>query len=181
MDDEPLAVTTPVPALRPLDALSAFIARQVRAHWTLIKFMLVGLLGYLLYTATLFLTYDAPFPFMPDKYASANLLLFTSNDLRLLVGSILAAEVSITGGFFARDLWVFTDWPVVPKPVWVRFLQYQAKSIVSTLGIITVTVNVLTVQGDLPHYVSTPIGVAIAFAWNWLWEYGFIWRRRSQP
>ena len=122
--------------------------------------MLVGLLGYLLYTATLFVTYDLSLPFMPDKHTSLHLGLFTHSDLRLLIGTIVAAEVSITGGFFARDLWVFTDWSTADTPRWVKFLQYQAKSLVSTLGILTVTVNVLTLEAGFPHYIATPVGVA---------------------
>jgi putative flippase GtrA len=106
--------------------------------------------------------------------------LFTHSDLRLLIGTIVAAEVSITGGFFARDLWVFTDWPTTNTPKWIKFLQYQAKSFVSTLGILTVTVNVLTPQVGISHYIATPIGVAAAFAWNWLWESSIIWRKREQ-
>lgn len=153
---------------------------QARANKTLLKFTLVGVLGYLLYTATLFVTYDLSFPFMPDKHTSIYLGLFTHSDFRLLIGSIVAGEVSITGGFFARDLWVFTDWPTADTSKWTKFLQYQAKSLVSTLGILTVTVNVLTPVVGLPHYIATPIGVAAAFAWNWLWESSIIWRRRGQ-
>ena len=177
-DDASAVATGAQPAVR-LDALRGLVLRQVRTHKTLIKFMLVGLLGYALYTATLFLAYDAPLPFMPGKDTSVQLGPFTHNDLRLLIGTLVAAQVSITGGFFARDMWVFTDWPVVHRPRWLRMLQYQAKSLVSTLGIVTVTVNVLTLEVGLSHYIATPIGVAIAFAWNWLWESWFIWRRRS--
>jgi putative flippase GtrA len=179
MDNGQVATAKTAQTLR-LSAVWGFLAGQARAHKTLLKFMLVGLLGYLLYTATLFVAYDLPFPFMPDKHTSLHLGLFTHSDLRLLIGTILAAEVSITGGFFARDLWVFTDWPTADTPKWVKFVQYQAKSLVSTLGILTVIVNVLTLGAGLPHYIATPIGVTAAFAWNWLWESAVIWRRRSQ-
>ena len=179
MDDEQIAVTKAIQTVRP-SAVWGFVAGQARAHKTLLKFMLVGLLGYLLYTATLFVAYDLSLPFMPDKHTSLHLGLFTHSDLRLLIGTIVAAEVSIIGGFFARDLWVFTDWPTADTPKWVKFLQYQAKSFVSTLGILTITVNVLTPEAGLPHYIATPIGVAVAFTWNWLWESGIIWRRHGE-
>ena len=184
MDDSRAIEKTPIVATGAvqgshLNALQDFVARQLHAHKTLLKFMLVGLLGYAMYAGTLFVVYDLSLPFMPDKHTSVALGLFAHGDLRLLIGTIVAAEVSITGGFFLRDKWVFTDWTAVERPGWVRFLQYQAKSIVSTLGILTVTVNVLTLVVDLPHYIATPIGVAIAFAWNWFWESAFIWRRRS--
>lgn len=180
MDNEQTAVTKAVQTIR-LSAVWDFFAGKARAHKTLLKFMLVGLLGYLLYTATLFLTYDLSVPFMPDKHTSLHLGLFTHTDLRLLIGTIVAAEVSITGGFFARDLWVFTDWPTIDTPKWLKLLQYQAKSLVSTLGVLTVTVNILTPEVGVPHYIATPIGVAAAFVWNWLWESAVIWQRRTQP
>lgn len=179
MDDSPIVLTRAAQAAR-LNTVWGLVTRQARAHRTLIKFMLVGLLGYALYTATLFLIYDLSVPFLPDKHTSTQLGLFTHEDLRLLIGTLVAAQVSITGGFFARDRWVFTDWLVIRKPTWLRFLQYQAKSLVSTLGILTVTVNILTPVVGLPHFISTPIGVATAFTWNWLWESGFIWRRSTQ-
>ena len=178
MDDAPAALTGSAQAAR-LTAAWELVLRQARAHKTLLKFMLVGLVGYFLYTGALFLVYDLPFPFMPDKHTSAQLVFFTHEDLRLLIGTLVAAQVSITGGFFARDLWVFTDSPVVRRPRWQRFLQFHAKSLLSTLIILSVTVNVLTGEVGLAHYVSTPIGIAIAFVWNWLWESRFIWRRAS--
>lgn len=179
MDDAPIVARRAGQAIR-LGAFWGFLVGQVRARRTLLKFMLVGLLGYLLYTGTLFVAYDLPLPFIPDKHTSVQLGLFTHGDLRLLIGTIVAAQASISGGFFARDLWVFTDWPVVRISRWARFLQYQAKSLVSTLGILTVTVNVLTLAVGLPHYIATLIGVMAAFAWNWLWESRVIWNRRRQ-
>ena len=179
IENAPTVATMAVQASR-LNAVWDFVARQLHANKTLLKFMLVGLLGYAMYTGTLFVAYDLPLPFMPDKHTGVELGLFTHSDLRLLIGTIMAAAVSITGGFFVRDRWVFTDWPAVERPGWVRFLQYQAKSLVSTLVILTVTVNILTLAVDLPHYIATPIGVATAFAWNWFLESAFIWRRRSR-
>ena len=179
MEELRVAPARPVQEDR-LRALLSIAADQLSRHWTLVKFTLAGVLGYALYTGTLFLMYDSPFPFMPDKHTSVELGLFTHDDLRLLVGSVVAAQVSITGGFFARDLWVFTDRPVIRKPGWLRFLQYHAKSQVSTLGIISGTTNLLTLVTGLPHYISAPVGIMIGFVWNWVWESSFIWRRGSQ-
>jgi putative flippase GtrA len=180
MDNAPVALTGSAWVAR-LTAIWEFLLRQRRTHATLLKFTLVGMVGYLLYTGALFLVYDSGLlPFLPDKNTSVRLGLFTHSDVRLLIGTLAAAQVSITGGFFARDLWVFRGSPVVRKPGWRRFLEFQAKSLVSTLGILTVTVNVLTEGLGLAHYVSTPIGISIAFVWNWLWESRFIWRRASR-
>ena len=136
-----------------------FARRQSSAHATFIKFMISGAIGYALYQGTVIATYDLI-------------------GMSLFISSLIAAEVSITGGFFIRDLWVFTDGPVVRRAHWLRFVQYQAKSLVSTLVIVTATVNVLTSGFDVPHFLSVPIGVALGFAWNWGWERGVIWRRQ---
>ena len=159
------------------DAVWDVVRANVRKHATLLKFTLVGALGYALYTGTLFLTYDLPTPFMPARDTHIDLGLFTHSDFRLLIATIVAAEVSISGGFFPRDLWVFTDRALARKPGWLRFVQYQVKSVVSTLGVLTVTVNFLTPVLGVPHYIATPIGVAAAFAWNWFTESAIIWRR----
>lgn len=158
----------------------SLIASQLHKHATFIKFALVGLIGYALYTGALFVTYDLPIPLMPAKDTGLDLGLFRHDDFRLLVGTLVAGEVSIAGGFFARDMWVFTDWPLARKPGWLRFVQYQVKSLVSTLGILTLSVNLLTPLFGVPHYIATPIGVAIAFAWNWFTESGVIWRRSHE-
>jgi putative flippase GtrA len=159
------------------NAIWNVITSNVRKRATLIKFTLVGVVGYALYSGTLFLTYDLPMPLMPAQHTSVDLGLFSHSDFRLLVGTIVAGEVSIIGGFFARDMWVFTDWVLARKPGWVRFVQYQVKSLVSTLGILTLAVNVLTPVFGVPYYVATPIGVAAAFGWNWFTESGVIWGR----
>ncbi len=135
-----------------------FARGQLETHATFVKFSLAGMVGYVLYQATLFAAYDLA-------------------DVRLFAATIIAAEVSITGGFFVRDMWVFTDAPVVRRSFWARFSQYQAKSLVSTLLIVSATVNILTSGFDITHFISTPIGVALGFAWNWSWERSFIWRR----
>lgn len=141
----------------PLRKVYRLVRRQTRAHWVFIKFLLSGGVGYLLYQGALLLAYDIA-------------------GVEFFVATLIAAEVSITGGFFVRDLWVFTDGPVVRRSHWARFVQYQAKSLVSTLVIVTATVNILTSGFAVPHLISTPVGVALGFAWNWAWERGFIWR-----
>jgi putative flippase GtrA len=137
-----------------------FGRRQLRLHWTFVKFTLSGVLGYVFYQVALIAAYDIA-------------------GIEFFLSTLIAAEVSITGGFFVRDLWVFTDGPVVRRSFSTRFIQYQAKSLVSTLIVVTATVNILTSGLDVPHYISTPIGVALGFAWNWGWERGVIWRRQA--
>jgi len=136
------------------------VRRHLAPNTVFVKFVISGVLGYVLYQVTIFAAYD---------------LLSIS----LFVSSLIAAEVSIVGGFVIRDIWVFTDGPVVQRSLSMRFWQYQAKSLVSTLIIVTTTVNVLTSGFEVPHFISVPIGVALGFGWNWGWERGVIWRKQS--
>lgn len=137
-----------------------FARRRIQAHATFVKFTLSGVLGYAFYQGALVAAHDLA-------------------GVQFFIATLIAAEVSIIGGFFVRDLWVFTDGPIVQRSLTVRFWQYQAKSIVSTLAIVTATVNILTGGFDVPHFISTPIGVVMGFAWNWGWERSFIWRPQT--
>ena len=177
MEDGPVPVAQAVPTDRLY--IGDFFQRQIYSHRTFLKFTLMAVLGYLIYQAILFLMYDSPLiSFMPYKGTSADLLLFKHNDVRLLITTIVATQFSITGVFLGHSLWTFSDWPAARKPAWLRFLQFQAKALVSTLGILTVTVNILTVEAGLRHYISLPIGIVAAFTWNWLWDSRFVWRQR---
>lgn len=147
----------------------------------MLKFLLVGALGYLIYQALLFLLYDAPIlPFLPDKDTSADILFFQHDDLRLLIATLVATEMSIVGVFAGHNTWTFRHRQTVRRPLWLRFGQFNAKALVSTLGILTVTVNILILRFDLYHFVAVPIGVALAFTWNWLWDSQIIWRQAKK-
>jgi len=178
-EEGPVPVAQAVPAAPARLYLRDFLQQQVYNRRTVFKFALVGALGYLIYQGLLFLMYDSPaFPFLPDKGTSADLFLFEHDDMRLLITTIVATQSSIIGVFLGHSLWTFSNWPVARKPAWLRFLQFEAKALVSTLGILTVIVNVLTVEAGLPHYISLPIGIVAAFTWNWLWDSRFIWGKR---
>ena len=175
----PLASAEPAQATR-LN-IRDLVRGQLASRRTLLKFAAVGGLGYLTYQAVLFLLYDASIlPFLPDKDTSARIIFFQHTDVRLLIATLVAAELSILAGFSGHSLWTFKDWPVVRKPLWLRLAQFNAKALISTLAILTVTVNILTAEADLRHYMALPIGIALSFTWNWLWDSQFIWRRRSQ-
>ena len=85
----------------------------------------------------------------------------------------------MTAGFTGHHLWTFRDLGS-GKPLLLRFGQYHANQLIAALGILTVTVNGLTVQLGLYHVVAVPIGVALAGAWNWIWDTQLIRRRASR-
>ncbi len=153
------------------------LRQRLAAHTTLTKFLIVGGMGYLVYQTVLFAVYDWSFlPFLPAKDVSARIVFFDHGDVRLLIGTLVAMEFGIMAGFTGHNFWTFRD-RGVHKPLLMRFGQYHANQLISALGILTLTVNVLTVQFGLDHFVAVPIGVAAAGAWNWMWDTQLIWRR----
>ncbi len=145
---------------------------------TIIRFALVGGSGYLLYQGVLFLMYDSPlFWFMPAKDTSADIIFFEHADVRFLITTLVATSLSLVVVFTGHNLWTFRDTDSVRKPLWMRFGQFVATASVAAFGIMTVTVNVLTVQFDMYHFVALPIGASLGAIWDWLWYSQFIWRR----
>lgn len=144
---------------------------------TLAKFAITGATGYGVYQIVFLLLYESPLvSFLPEKEETINLLGFSHGDARLLITTLVAAELSIVGVFAGHHLWTFRDRVTISKPVWLRFGQFNAKAAVSSLGILTAMVNGLTLGLDVTPYLAIPLGVIAAFTWNWLWDSRFIWR-----
>lgn len=172
-----LADLTVAPASA-LTNLSTFIRRQYESHRTIIRFAVVGSFGYVIYSGLLFLLYDLhALPFLPEKKREVDLLLFTYNDSLLLITTLIGTEASILGVFAGHSLWTFAGLPVAEKRLWLRFVEFQLKALVPTLGILTVVVNGLAVGFGIHHTLAVPAGFAASFMWNWLWDSRIIWRR----
>ena len=154
------------------------LAEKLPGFRTLGKFVVVGAIGYLIYQAVVFATYDGEVLwFLPRKGTSFKLGSLKHEDVRLLITTLLAAELSIVGSFTAHTHWTFRDRQVAYKPLWLRFLQFNAKALVSTMVIMTAVVNILVLRFNLHHYVAVPFGVLAGFTWNWLWDAQFIFRQ----
>ena len=153
---------------------------KLRQHSTLLRFVATGVSGYITYQLVFLLMYESPLVwFLPAKGDDISLLAFSHGDARLLITTLVAAELSIVGVFAGHHFWTFRDRATADKPVWLRFLQFNAKASVSSLGIITLVVNLLTLQVGATPYLAIPAGVAVAFLWNWTWDSRFIWRKQS--
>ena len=145
-----------------------------------VRFALVGGSGYLLYQSVLFLMYDSPvFWFLPDKDTSAVIIFFEHADVRFLVTTLVASAVTLVAIFTGHNLWTFRDRAPVHKPLWMRIGQFVATVSVGS-AIVLVTVNVLTLQFDMHHFIALPIGVALAGIWDWLWYSQLVWRRAKK-
>jgi putative flippase GtrA len=182
--DASLAVTAsqtgPQPYLRPVEAVAGWIVEQLISRQTLIRYAIIGASGYVVYLAILATTYDLGLlPFLPAKDAAVDLGPFTHGDARLLITTLLATQASIITVFIGHCRWTFAETAVRPKPLWLRFVQFEARALISTLGILTVTVNIAVLSG-INHFLAVPIGFVATFTWNWLWDSRFIWKGRRE-
>jgi putative flippase GtrA len=150
---------------------------RLREHFTLLKFVTMGTIGYIVYQLVFLLFYESSLVwFLPAKGEELSLLAFSHSDARLLITTLVAAELSIAAVFSGHHLWTFRDRRSVEKPIWLRFIQFNGKAAVSSLGLLTLIVNLLTLRVGLTAYLSIPAGVVAVFLWNWLWDSKFIWR-----
>ena len=157
----------------------ASIFRRLRLSSTLVKFLVVGGIGYLINQSALFLLYDTSlFWFLPAKDTAAGFLLFTHPDLRLLLSSILAVEVAIIFQFNSHERWTFRG---RVRQGWVlfRFLKFNLASAGSPI-IIVVTINTLTPLFGLSPYLSNTIGILFGVTWNWTINNLVIWPQRQE-
>ncbi len=150
---------------------------RLRDQFTLFKFVVSGANGYIIFQIVFVLGYVwTLLGFLPDKGQELRLLGFSHSDARLLITTLVAAELSIAGVFAGHHFWTFRDRVTMHRPIWLRFAQFNAKAAVSSLGILTLIVNLLTLGLGVTPYLAIPVGVATASIWNWLWDSSFIWR-----
>jgi putative flippase GtrA len=165
------------------------LAERLHLPKTLMKFLIVGGVGFLIYQVFLYLLYGEPpapfFPdltglvwFFPDKDTRTDLLLFAHPDVRLLIASVIAVEITIVFQFNSHERWTFRDRHRTGLAV-LRFLRFNLSSIVSPI-IIVITTNVLSVAFDVLPYISSVVGVLIGFGWNWTMNSLIIWPQHSQ-
>jgi putative flippase GtrA len=143
---------------------------------TLIKFLIVGGIGYLVNQFTLFLVYDSPlFVFLPAQGTDFGFILFTHPNVRLFIASVIAVEAGIVSNFYWHERWTFRH-RERRAPAIVRFLKFNLTSIGSPL-IAVATINTLTPAFGISPYIANTIGIALGSTWNWIWDTRVIWPR----
>jgi putative flippase GtrA len=153
------------------------LAHRLHLPTTLVKFMIVGAIAFIINQLALFLFYDSPvFWFLPDKNTSVDLGLFSDSDIRALISLVLAGEVAIVFQFYAHEHWTFrnreqTEWWLL------RFLKFN---ISAAFIFLLVTSNALRLTFDLSPYFALAIGVMISFVWNWTLNTLVIWPRAEE-
>lgn len=155
--------------------IERLIETKLRVPPTVLRFLVVGGIGYLINQIFLFLLYDTSVGgFLPDKEAEGDILFFTHDDMRLLLASIIAVEISIVSNFVWHDRWTFRDRH--KSPLLLRYLQFNATSLGSPL-ISVGAVNILTPYLGINHLIANTFGVLLGTSWNWLFNTRLIWRK----
>jgi putative flippase GtrA len=172
-------------------AAASALAHRLHLPTTLIKFLMVGGVAFVIFQVFLYLLYGEPpaplFPdlsglawFLPEKDTRADLVLFTHPDIRLLIASIVAVEISIVFQFNSHERWTFRNRQRAGQTL-MRFARFNLSSIVSPI-IIVITTNVLSVAFNVLPYISSAVGVLIGFCWNWTMNSMLIWpKHRLEP
>jgi putative flippase GtrA len=185
--DQPLVATRTLRqrlarlVLHPADRvteLSRAVAHRLHIPTTLVKFLIVGGIGFLINEVFLFVFYDSPIVwFFPGRDTSVDFGVVTDPDIRLLISSILAVEIAIICQFNLHERWTFRRRPRRGLGVF-RFLKFNASSAVSPI-IIVMTTNTLTPLLGLSPYISNAVGVLLGFTWNWTLTSLVIWPRHK--
>lgn len=148
-------------------------------HHKLIRYGLVGSVGYIIYVGLLAVMYDlALVPFLPGKGQSVDLLILTHNDSLFLITTLIGTQASICAVFAGHSLWTFVA-ESSSKPLGLRFAQFEARALVSTLGVLTLTVNAAVLLG-VQHYVAVASSIVVTFTWNWFWDSKVVWRKENK-
>jgi putative flippase GtrA len=145
---------------------------------TLLKFVAIGTIGYLVNQIGLFLAYDTGLlPFLPPPNTDVHLGFFSHRDERLLYASIIAVELSIFSNFFWHEHWTFRSRST--RGHWTsRLVRFNITSLGSPIVSVLV-VNVLVPYFGIDKYIANTIGVLLGLSWNWAANTRIIWRRHE--
>lgn len=147
---------------------------------TLVKFLIVGGIGYLVNQTVLFLLYDSPLSFvLPERGTDLDLGFVTITDFKLLIASSIAVEVAIISNFYWHTKWTFRE-RLPHRSLPVRFLTFHLTTIGSPIISLAV-VNVGTQVFGITPYISNTIGICLGAFWNWTWNTLVIWPKRPAP
>jgi putative flippase GtrA len=163
------------------------LAHRLHLPTTLIKFIMVGGIGFLIYQFLLMVFYTLPtLWFLPDKETKIDTpFALPELGLRLLIVSIVALETAIVFQFSSHEHWTFRN---RNREGWVlaRFLKFNLNSSFAIIAILVMTnvlaailgVMILTmgpVEIDVSPYLASFVGVLIGFVWNWTMNSLVIW------
>lgn len=161
-----------------IDSLRVIFMIRVHQSRQIIKFLIVGVIGFLINAAVLSLLYDTALgSFLPTSDTSGSLTFFAIKDMRLFWASIIAVECAIVSNFLFHENWTFKHRDKTGQQAF-RLARFNITSIVSPI-ISVATINILTPHFGLPKIISLAIGTILGLSWNYTMNVLFIWRARE--
>lgn len=159
---------------------------RLKKSKTFIKFLMVGLVGYLINAVSLGILYRGQiyswhlikFPllsFIPD-YEYAPRFLFISAD-RLFIASIIAIELSIISNFLLHDNWTF-KYRGKAESTLRRFLKFNISSSASPAIQLTSILFFARVF-KLHEQIGLAIGVVIGLSVNYFLNLFWVWKQHA--
>ena len=145
----------------------------------LVRFLVVGGIGYLVNQVMLFLLYDSPVSFgLPPRGDDWQVAFVHVRDSSLLIASVVAVETAIVSNFLWHHIWTFADRSTTGLAA--RFLRFNLTSLGSP-AISLFCTNTLTPFFGVNYLVANSIGIVLGTTWNWLWASKVIWKRKTRP
>lgn len=141
----------------------------------LIKFLIVGTIGFIVNSFVLWLIYQTTvFGFLPPAKTTGNIAFWQHPDVRLFVASIIAVEASVFSNFLFHEKWTFRYRQKKGRTA-TRLAQFNLTSIGSPL-ITIATINILTPYFGVYYLIANAVGVILGLSWNWLANTRIIWK-----
>lgn len=168
-----------------LDVLTYGLKVRIEKSKTIIKFLMVGSVSYLINAVALGLLYrgsvysvpllDAPLLSLIPTVENAGKILFVSLD-RLFIASIISIELSIIFNFIMHDNWTFKN-RSHRGPTILRFAKFNITSIGSP---IIQLCSILFVAHALGQHeqVGLAIGVVIGLFFNYFVNLLWVWKEK---
>jgi len=162
----------------------------IRRRETLIKFLIVGSIGYFVNAIPLGLLNRGEINIMNIKFLTFHVLsspifnFIPANSSiflleRLFWATVVAIELSIISNFILNDSWTFKSKERVRKPLIIRFIQFNTASVGSPI-IQIITILLLFNLFHIHEQIGLVFGILLGLVWNWLWASKFIWKAKSK-
>ncbi len=158
-----------------IDSLRVVILVSVKYHSELIKFLITGVVGYLVNAITL----SVATTIFRSTHSVDGLsgLISAIKDTPLFMATLLSGEMSIVTIFLINNFWTFR-YRKVGGSIFTRFIKFNITALGSPLIQILV-INTLTPYFGIHKQISLAIGVILGLALNWILNTKVIWRKKS--
>ena len=145
--------------------LSRIYALLLNEFKRMFRFGLVGLTGFFVNLATIYLSRSILMNYLMKEIATA-------------ISSYIGFEVSLTWNFILHEKWTFRDLDL-SRSVRSRILRWL-KFHIGSLGSMATQVSVVTIMSgfmDYPIYLSLFIGVSLGMLLNYSFSRLYAWRK----